>query len=315
MEDWAKLMPWISELSGDDLQGDWMSELWDGVLLCQIVNGIEKDKITINLDFENDERAAVSNLENFLWAAQDLGVDKAHLFELEQLEENPDPDAELLDQIRECLAALKSIAEQRGTLEKQNIWRKDAAEVRANQRTVRNDFAKKDDKTLSDVTHAVKNFKASTNPDADLRYQRKGQQKWNLFETNYQREKGISLEQSLKEIEEFERTGKVPESMKKKSPVKGAVGTSGFRTQLEITINRDKDGKDAGQNTTSSTFSNRPGLGSSTAVKGAMIKGGRSELSVKPQMGGGKGAAFFQQFAEQEKRKFKPGAGPSKKLW
>lgn len=298
------------------MTGDWVSELWDGVLLCQVINGIEKDKIRINMDFENDDRAAVGNLENFLWAAKDLGVDEAHLFSLESLEENPDPDAETLEGVRKCLAALKTIVEQRGTLEKQNIWRKDAAEVRAKQNNVRHNYHKKEVKTLSDVTQAVRNFKESTNKDADLRYQKKGQQKWKLFETNYQREKGISLEQSLQEIEEFERTGKVPESMKKKGVQRGIGGaTQGFRGTLEMTLNKDQDGNSSNNQTSMQNGAQGRQGASTVRSPGGMVSGGRSELTVKPQRGGGKGAAFFQQFNEKQNRKYKPGNAGGKKLW
>jgi hypothetical protein len=41
---------------------------------------------------------------------------------------------------------------------------------------------------------------------------RKGQQKWGLFETNYQRNKGISTAESMQEIEDFARTGIRPEA-------------------------------------------------------------------------------------------------------
>merc|ERR1712110_54910 len=37
--------------------------------------------------------------------------------------------------------------------------------------------------------------------------EKKGQQQWGLFETNYQRNKGISTDQSLNEIEQFCKDG------------------------------------------------------------------------------------------------------------
>lgn len=267
------------------------------------------------MDFENDENATTDNLNTFLKAAKNFGVDEAHLFELDSLDQNPDPDADTLEGIRFCLAALKTIIEQRGTLEKQNIWRKDAAEVRQKQNNVANTFHNKENKTLSDVTGAVRRFKGNTNQDSDLRYQKQGQQKWNLFETNYQREKGITLEQSLQEIEEFERTGKMPESMKKKGATRGVGGaSSGFRGELEVQLNKDKDGKTKGKSSFQNG-NNKPGGSSQTRSGGGMVKNGRPELNEKPQRGGGKGAAFYQKYAAKENSKFKPGSGPNKKLW
>ena len=85
-------------------------------------------------------------------------------------------------------------------------WRKDAAETRAQQQQIAGNYASTQDKQLTDVTEAVRDFKnryyfqkttfihfvhhLRTNAVEDLRYQKQGQQRWNLFETHYQREKG-----------------------------------------------------------------------------------------------------------------------------
>merc|ERR1712137_1338023 len=54
---------------------------------------------------------------------------------------------------------------------------------------------------MTNTTGAVRDYmnSASEKEKTEL----KGQQKWGLFETNYQRNKGISTDQSLQEIEDF----------------------------------------------------------------------------------------------------------------
>jgi len=51
------------------------------------------------------------------------------------------------------------------------------------------------------VTGAVRSYTANATPEE--RERKYGQQKWGLFETDYQRRKGITTEQSLQEIEDF----------------------------------------------------------------------------------------------------------------
>lgn len=230
------------------------------------------------------------------------------MFDLASLYESTEPDADIINQVRETLGALKTIVEQRGTLENQNIWRKEAAEVREKQSEVKNTFAKIEDKTLTDVTSAVRNFKESTNKDADLRYQIQGQQKWKLFETNYQREKGISLEQSLQEIEEFERTGKIPESMKNKNATqRQVVGvSSGFASVLDETITKGEAKKKGGKTekeTTGVTGANN----SFSTAKTSNTTTGMKDLNEKPKTGGAAGTEFYKKFAANEKKKYQPG--------
>merc|ERR1712137_474203 len=58
---------------------------------------------------------------------------------------------------------------------------------------------------LKDTTGAVRNYMA--NASEKEKTEKKGQQQWGLFETNYQRNKGISTDQSLNEIEQFCKDG------------------------------------------------------------------------------------------------------------
>merc|ERR1712063_208449 len=58
---------------------------------------------------------------------------------------------------------------------------------------------------LTGATGAVRNY--IDNASEKEKTEKKGQQQWGLFETNYQRNKGISTEQSLNEIEQFCKDG------------------------------------------------------------------------------------------------------------
>lgn len=52
---------------------------------------------------------------------------------------------------------------------------------------------------LTNTTQAVRSYAASASQaEKEKKY---GQQKWGLFETNYQRNKGITTDESLQEIE------------------------------------------------------------------------------------------------------------------
>jgi len=52
---------------------------------------------------------------------------------------------------------------------------------------------------LTGTTQAVRSYaESATQAEKEKKY---GQQKWGLFETNYQRNKGITTDESLKEIE------------------------------------------------------------------------------------------------------------------
>lgn len=58
---------------------------------------------------------------------------------------------------------------------------------------------------LTDTTGAVRNYVA--NASEKEKTEKKGQQQWGLFETNYQRNKKITTDESLQEIEEFCKDG------------------------------------------------------------------------------------------------------------
>jgi hypothetical protein len=69
-----------------------------------------------------------------------------------------------------------------------------------------NDPMKKED--LGEITSAVRGFVDAASDEK--KEKREGQQKWKLFETHYQRTKGITLEESLLEIENFMEHGVTP---------------------------------------------------------------------------------------------------------
>jgi hypothetical protein len=90
--------------------------------------------------------------------------------------------------------------------------------------------------SLLQTTQATKQYVASAT--ADEQQSRKGQQQWGLFETNYQRTKGISTAESMQEIEDFARTGvrpvatpgTVPWTSKTAGSSSGTGGGGGFRS-------------------------------------------------------------------------------------
>ena len=76
---------------------------------------------------------------------------------------------------------------------------------------------------LTTVTGAVRaNLASASEEQKDKKY---GQQKWGMFETHYQRTKGITTEQSLQEIEDFAKHhGTTPSGL-----------TSDARTPVKVT--------------------------------------------------------------------------------
>lgn len=56
-----------------------------------------------------------------------------------------------------------------------------------------------DKNDMSNTVDAVRNY--ANNASESEKNQKYGQQKWGLFETNYQRNKGITTDESLQEIE------------------------------------------------------------------------------------------------------------------
>eukprot|EP01108_Squamamoeba_japonica_P002985 TRINITY_DN2496_c0_g2_i1.p1 TRINITY_DN2496_c0_g2~~TRINITY_DN2496_c0_g2_i1.p1 ORF type:complete len:191 (+),score=9.07 TRINITY_DN2496_c0_g2_i1:38-574(+) len=148
--------------------------------------------------------------------------------------------------------------------------------------------------SMLDVTDAVK-----ASDDNETR----GQQKWKGFETNYQRTKGISTDESIKEIEEFARTGVRPEA------APGTQPWSGSST----------DGKAGGSTTSSSVSSKFTGGGKF----GGGSSAGTSSTTTTPSLVGtvkfpkasGPGEEAFKKYDEGDKWKNYQKPAYSGKKW
>jgi len=143
---------------------------------------------------------------------------------------------------------------------------------------------------LTGTTQAVRSYaESATQAEKEKKY---GQQKWGLFETNYQRNKGITTDESLKEIEEFSKHGVVP-------------GSAGGRGGFGSTAGDDGAGGGAGSGS---------GYGAGGGAGGGGTGGfsgsggaGASQGSAQFGPGGDAGSAFFAQHQQREAAKFKPG--------
>ena len=80
-------------------------------------------------------------------------------------------------------------------------------------------------KHLVETTSATRDYIA--NASDKEKSEKKTKQEWGLFETNYQRTKGITTDESLKEIEEFARTGVRPEATPGTVPWTPKTGNAG----------------------------------------------------------------------------------------
>lgn len=156
------------------------------------------------------------------------------------------------------------------------------------------------------LTQAVRD--ASAGDDGEKKY---GQQKWGLFETNSQRARGISTEQSLQELDSAVQHGVVvrqggPKKFVEVTSSGGGAGGAGA------------GGAAAGGSGGMGNFGSRPAgggvaaggvgnFGSSTTVT---TSGGSQGDNLNPAhmtRDGGAGAAFMQQHAAKEAAKYKPG--------
>lgn len=130
-----------------------------------------------------------------------------------------------------------------------------------------------------------------------------GQQKWGMFETNYQRTKGITTEQSLQEIEDA-MNGKFGSG-------KGQGNSSNTAGHYTPGGKFGEAGSSSSQQTSTTGYG---GLGGGQF--GASTAGSSSELAGKGQLGTAKfgtegnteGAAFLNQYNKQVNAKYKPGA-------
>ncbi|GBG33655.1 Hypothetical Protein FCC1311_098782 [Hondaea fermentalgiana] len=178
-----------------------------------------------------------------------------------------------------------------------------------------------DEDELTAVTNAVRENEATASPEK--REKRYNQQQWGLFETNYQREKGISTEESLQEIERFQADGTAPAPAPKRAPTVGGAFRGKLQEALEKDDEEDEEGQDgaapAGQKKggatsgllrrasrrLSRTLSGRPGSPSSpsdTRRKTAV----QADFDRRLAGAGHGGADFFANFKKREAQKFKP---------
>eukprot|EP00512_Aurantiochytrium_limacinum_P005028 CAMPEP_0171498682 /NCGR_PEP_ID=MMETSP0958-20121227/7991_1 /TAXON_ID=87120 /ORGANISM="Aurantiochytrium limacinum, Strain ATCCMYA-1381" /LENGTH=193 /DNA_ID=CAMNT_0012033119 /DNA_START=88 /DNA_END=669 /DNA_ORIENTATION=+ len=171
---------------------------------------------------------------------------------------------------------------------------------------------------LSSITNAVRENEDTASKEK--REKRYNQQQWGLFETNYQREKGITTEESLQEIERFERDGIAPTP----APSHSATVGGHFRQQLEGVLNKDDEEEDGAGNHSptqrkesllrrasqrlSKTFSGRGSVGGSSSQGGASSTGGlvQDEFNQRMAHSGHQGAAFFEKYQKREAQKYRP---------
>lgn len=143
---------------------------------------------------------------------------------------------------------------------------------------------------LTGTTQAVRSYAASA-PQAE-KEKKYGQQEWGLFETNYQRNKGITTDDSLKEIEDFSKHGVVPGG--------GVLGGGG---------GRGASGGGGGGFGSAGGGGGGGGFGAGGAGGGGFgsAGGAGAQGSLPFGPGGDAGAAFFSQHQQKEAAKYKPG--------
>lgn len=168
--------------------------------------------------------------------------------------------------------------------------------------------------SLTGTTQAVRTYIAgASEEEKEKKY---GQQKWGLFETDYQRRKGITTEESLQEIEDFARNGVTVggSASRGSAPANSAAGgaygtaTTGSTRGFSQANVREVDG--------------RGGFGGAAAGGPGSPRGAGGFGGGSPRGPGGRGqgtgtfgsgdqsdagARFFMQHQENEARKFKPG--------
>lgn len=153
---------------------------------------------------------------------------------------------------------------------------------------------------LTGVTSAVRSYAA--NASAEEKEKKYGQQKWGLFETNYQRNKGISTEQSLQEIEEFASTGvTVGHGLDTVGSSSGAGGAGGFGSAGGAGGFGSAGG--AGFSSGGSAGFSSGGSSSSPSGKPGAVGFGKTNFAPR----GDSGAQYFMQHQQREAAKYKPG--------
>eukprot|EP01105_Mastigella_eilhardi_P013146 TRINITY_DN298_c3_g1_i1.p1 TRINITY_DN298_c3_g1~~TRINITY_DN298_c3_g1_i1.p1 ORF type:complete len:216 (-),score=56.87 TRINITY_DN298_c3_g1_i1:90-737(-) len=176
----------------------------------------------------------------------------------------------------------------------------------------RNSSGQPQEEQLTGVTSAVRDYAAhASTEEKEKKY---GQQKWGLFETNYQRNKGISTDQSLQEIEDFAHHGVTVSSSSTASPTGaqrgGAAGGAGAGAA-------GAHGGSGGGFGSGSDSGSAGGFGASGGAGGAGAGAGAGRAQGTLNFGsnaGDAGARFFQQHQQTQASKYKPGyKGPADK--
>merc|ERR1712137_1020031 len=165
---------------------------------------------------------------------------------------------------------------------------------------------------LTGTTGAVRNYMA--NASEKEKTEKKGQQQWGLFETNYQRNKGITTDKSLQEIEEFCSGGVRVNAGGEEWSIGGKAGsTSQCGSCGTVPNGSEKFCSNCGAQLRAVVQSHAApggGFGAGSAGRGGGFgagggRGGPSG-SAKFAEGTNAGAAFFNQHMTNEKKKYEP---------
>jgi len=163
------------------------------------------------------------------------------------------------------------------------------------------------------VTGAVRSYTA--NASAEEKERKYGQQKWGLFETDYQRRKGITTEQSLQEIEDFcANGGEVCAPHPSAKPGDGPFGGTPARPAA---YDSSYSGSSSGGYYSSGPEArglnpNKFGSGGGAPGYGHSTAPGYGHPAPPPQRvdfgpGGNAGADYFRKHQEAEAAKYRPG--------
>jgi len=163
--------------------------------------------------------------------------------------------------------------------------------------SARTDLETPSTEQLTGVTSGVRSY--INNASEDEKNSKKGQQSWGLFETNYQRNKGITTHQSLDEIEQFSNEGVTylvkdgPGGRGGSTTVIGGRGGRGGGMQGGFSGSSDTN-ITPGYTTTTTTYQSG---GGTTVVGSTNFDPSRSNS----------GDSFFRQHQDKEAQKYKPG--------
>lgn len=150
---------------------------------------------------------------------------------------------------------------------------------------------------LTNTTSAVRNY--IDNASEAEKTGKKGQQQWGLFETNYQRNKGISTNESLQEIEDFCKTGVTVTNGGQEWSI---AGTSSHEAGYG-----GRPGGQQGYSTGGNQVSHVSVQGGGLATAGQVNRSaqpGAGNLSFGDRSAGG--ASFFAQHQAKEAKKYQP---------